>query len=169
MRRPSVCCAWKPDDEDGVALILHAFSQVVQDAAGFAHAAGGDDDARTGLRGDGFRLFLVRNIVKAVELEGRIAADQAGVGLLVVALGVHLEDVGQLHGERRIHVHRNRRHLLGGAQPLERIDHLLRAFEREGGNEDLAAAANGAIDGLGQRAVDFLDGRVSAVPVGAFA
>jgi hypothetical protein len=128
------------DDEDGVAPILHAFAQVVQDAARFAHAAGGDDDARAGLGGDGFRFFLVRDVVKALELEGRIAADQAGVGLFVVALGVHLEDVGQLHRQRRIHVHRYRRHLLGGAQPLERVDHLLRAFEGEGGNEDLAAA-----------------------------
>jgi hypothetical protein len=116
------------------------------------------------LGGDGLGFFLVRDVVKAVELEGRIAADQPRVGLFVVALGVHLEDVGQLHRERRIHVHRHGRHLLGGAQPLERVDHLLRAFEREGRNEDLAAAANRAIDGLGQGVVDFLDGRVKSSP-----
>ena len=122
----------KAHDEDGVAPILHALAQVVQDATSFAHSAGSDDDTGTRLGGDGFGLFLVRDIVKSVELEGRIPAHQSSVGLLVVALWVHLEDIGQFYGERRIHVHRDSRNLVLGAQALERVDNLLGAFEREG-------------------------------------
>ena len=46
-RRPSVSVGLEADDQDRVARVVDVVLEVVQDAAGLAHAAGRDDDARS--------------------------------------------------------------------------------------------------------------------------
>ena len=58
---------------------------------------------------------------------------------LVEAVRVESKDVGELHRERRVDVHRH-----VGKSPLivellEGVDHFLRPLERERGDDDLAA------------------------------
>jgi len=107
--------------------------------------------------------------VEPVELEGWVTAHELRIRLLVVALGVHLEDVGQLHGQRRIDVDGDARNPLGGPQALQGVDHLLRALEREGGDEDLAAATDRAVHRRRESLVDLFDGGVVAIAVRALA
>jgi hypothetical protein len=65
--------------------------------------------AGSGLGGDGLALLDVFDVAQAVEVEGRVAAPEERAGLGVEALGVHLEDLGDLHRERRVDVDRDRR------------------------------------------------------------
>ena len=106
--------------------------------------------------------------VEPVELERRVLAAQQRARLVVVALGVQAEDVGQLHGQRRVDVDGKRAGCgLLLAQALQLVDHLLRALERERRDDDLAAALVGPSDDRGQLVSQLLDRAVQPIAVGA--
>ena len=59
-----------PDDQHGVLLVAHAGFQVMEHAAGLAHAARADDDGRPIRRAHGLRVFFVRDVAQIFEVEG---------------------------------------------------------------------------------------------------
>src|SRR5207302_7982254 len=96
-----------------------------------------------------------------------LAARDERARLLVVALWVHLEDVRDLHRERRVHVNGDLRDETLHAKALDREDDLLRALERERRHDELAAAIVDALHERNERFVHRLERRVKAIAVRA--
>ena len=65
-------------DEYGIAGVLDVVAEVVEDAAGFAHAGGGDDDhgAAEVVEGLGFGGFA--DVAEAAEAEGVVVVIEVG-------------------------------------------------------------------------------------------
>ena len=146
--------------------------QVVANAAGIAHAGGGDDDlgALVGVQGLG--------------LLGRLGQGQAGEGEQVLSALYHFDgllvqitpqitgvDLGGLGGQRTVHHHLEVGDGLDHALVLDlaqEIEKLLSAAHGEGGDDDVAASGEHIVNEGGQCLGIALGGRVVTIPVGGF-
>ena len=124
-------------EEDGVVVVAEVMFEVVENASGFAHAGGGDDDAGAALGveglagGDGADVFEV----------GEIKGLDEGLRFGIPEVGELAEDIGDVAGEGRIDVDgRVAGDFLRLPNLMEFIDEGLGASEGEGGHDDPAAA-----------------------------
>ena len=111
---------------------------MMADAAGVAHAAGGDDDVEAGELGD--RLALLHRLGEA---QMRRAKQPLDVDIGLEAVGMLAEHFGGADGERRIEKDRRRRNVAALHQVDQIDDQFLRALDREGRNEQRAAGGVG--------------------------
>ena len=96
------------------------------------------------------RVVLVLDVAQRREGEdGAVVLDELA-RLFVVALGVALEDVGDVHRERAVDEDGQVGDAAGDVQLVQRVDDLLRAADGEGGDDDLALARDGVVDDLGE-------------------
>ena len=127
--------------------------EVVADAARVAHAGGRDDDLGHLVHVQGLGLFAGLGDVEAGELE-KGAALQSLNGLLVqIAVEIAGENFGGLACQGRVHIHREAGDRLHHALLLhltDEIQQFLGAAHRKGGDDHIAAPAQGVINDGGQ-------------------
>ena len=127
--------------------------EVVADASGVAHAGGRNDDLGRGVQVEGLGFLAGLGDVQTGEPE-EVAVPQLGNGLLVqIAPQVSGKDFGSGAGQRRVHIdleigdgfyHTFLLHL------PDEVEELLGASHRKGGDDHVAALAEGLVDDLGQ-------------------
>ena len=117
---------------------------MVADAAGFAHAGGGNDDTGAVVRVvESFRFGHRTDEVEAFEDEGIVLIEEEAVNGFVEALRVDAEDLCGVHGERAVDVDRHAAELAGVEELVEDVEELLGALDGESGDHHLAAALEG--------------------------
>ena len=135
----------KADQQHGGLVVPQPALEVMPDAAGVAHAAGGDDDVKAGqLRDrlafvDGLGEAQMRRVEQAVDVDGRIEA-----------CGVLPEHLGRANRQRGIEKDRRGRYFAALHQVDQIDDQFLRAFDGEGRNEQGALGRRGVADLGGQ-------------------
>ena len=141
--------------------------EVVLDAPSLAHAVGRDDDRRALVVVEALGVLHARGEVQAVEAEGiLVVPDEGLVRLLVVALGMDLEDRGRVDRHRAVHPDRDLGDALLVDEQVEVEHQLLRALDREGRDHDLAASRHRLVDDVGQLVHRVVGGLVQPVAVG---
>jgi len=155
-------------DQDGVAGIADVIAEMVEDAAGFGHAGGGDDEAGDADIVEGFGLFDIADVAEAAEAEGIVAGVEEGVGFDVVALGVGAEGFGDVDGERAVDKNGDFVDFAFLDELVDHQDDLLGAADGEGGCNDFAAAAGGVVDDGGEFLFGVEDRLMEAVAVRTF-
>ncbi len=78
------------------------------------------------------------------------------------------EDLGDVHGQRTVHEHVNRRQLAFFPQLVQSVSQFLGAPHGKGGDEQLTSPVVGLLDGLTQHLFGFAGRLVEAVAVGTF-
>ncbi len=134
----------------------------------FAHAGGGDDDGRLFGGGDGFRFFDGFGEGEPLGLDDRPGRAAQGLRFVVEIFGIHLEDAGDGVGHGAVDVDGDGGDFAAVAQMDEVVDDFLGAAEGEGGDEDLAAAGEGAHDAFAEFLAGVEGVVVEAVAVGGF-
>ena len=103
--------------------------EVVADASGFAHAAGGQDDLGRAVCVDHAGVIAGHADAQPRHVDGINALFQQSAGLSVKAVGVCIpEDAGSLGGQRAVNVHREVAVSLHKALFLDltdKVEHLL--------------------------------------------
>ena len=137
------------DQQDAVAGGLAMIRQMMGDPAVLRHSGCRDDDCGTVERVELLRFIHVAHVGHEVIVEElRVGPDQR-LGV-VEEFGVHPEDGGGFHGERRIDVDRDLRNLLRVGELVQRVDQFLGAPQRKRRNQDDALARGDTADDLAE-------------------
>src|SRR5262249_32261117 len=148
----------KANDRHGVARVFDAVFEVMHDAARFAHAAGGDDNARV------FPVVQLLTFLDGLHVAYATAAKQVRVvgeqfgRFLVEGLGVQPAALRGIRRQRAVHEDRNLGQPFVVHQSMQAKQYGLSSSQAERGDEDSAAAVQGAADDVGQDAVQLFDG-----------
>ena len=129
------------DQQDGRPRVPQPVLEMVPDASGIAHAAGGDDDVKAGQLGD--RLALVDRFG---EPQLRRVQQPADVDAGSRLDGVLAKNLGGADRERGIEKDRRGRNLAALHQVDQIDDQFLGALHREGRNQQRALAGCGVAD-----------------------
>ena len=121
------------DQQHGAVPPAQPALQMMTDAAGVAHAAGGDDDVKAVQPGD--RLALVDGLGEA-QLRG--IEQPLDIDAAIEIGGVAAEHFGRPDRQRRIEEHRRLRHLAALHQLDQIDDQLLGALDRKGRDQQRA-------------------------------
>jgi hypothetical protein len=145
-RRPRVCCAWKP-------TISTVFSRLDGGARWWSTRPPSHIPlaemitAGSACRRSGLGVLDVLDVAQPVELEGRVVAGEHRVRVSSSKHSGCILKISVIFAVRGESMNTGIR----GSAPLRRrclqgVDDLLRALEREGGDDHLAAAGEGALD-----------------------
>ena len=156
------------DEEDEVLGVFDAVLEMVEDAAVFAHAGGGDDDGWRFRGGNGFRFLDGLGEGEPVGLDDGTDLPAQGVGFVVEIVGILFKDAGDGLGHGAVDEDGDGRDFAAVAELDEVVDDFLGAAEGERGDEDLAAAAEGADDAVAQFLAGIEGVVVETVAVGGF-
>ena len=158
--------------QHGAFLAPQVVLQVVTDAAGIAHAAGGDDHLGLLVHIQGLGIVRGDRQAQVGAGDGVDALLEQLQGFLIGALvGVLLEHIGGFHGQGAVHVHREVVVALDEAVLLDVADEvqkLLGAAHRKAGDDHVTALIQRGLDDLRQVADIIRRGAVGAVAVGGF-
>ena len=139
----------KAHEQNGTFRPPQVVLEVVADASGFAHAAGGQDDLGRAVGVDHAGVLAGHADAQPRHVDGVDALFQQSAGLLVKAVGVCIpEDAGGLGGQRAVNVDRKIAVSLDKAFFLDltqKIQHFLRAAHRKAGHHHVAAPVKGTL------------------------
>ena len=158
------------DDQDRIERIFDVVAQVVQDAPGFRHTRGRDDHHRVFAVIQRLRFLDRAGVHQAVKTQRRamlVMADKF-LSLGIKALFVLFKNIGRIHGQRAVHIHRHGGDFMILDHLVQVVDQLLRAPNGKGRDDHLAAAVQGLRDHLAQLIIGHLRVAVRLVAVGAF-
>ena len=160
----------KAHEEDGAFRPPQVVLEVVADASGFAHAAGGQDDLGRAVGVDHAGVVAGHADAQPRHIDGVDALFQQSAGLGVKAVGVCIpEDAGGFGSQRAVDV--DRKVAVPLDQPFfldlpQKIQHLLCASHGKAGHYHVAAPVKGALQNFCQLCHIVRPGVVVAVAVG---
>ena len=127
---------------------------MVADAAGIAHAGGGDDDFRLGIGIDGLGLVRGDGGVQSRKYQRVLAPPHDGRHLIVHEVQITLQkDPGGFHRQRAVHIDGKTVVAPDEAPVLDlpdEVEHLLGAADGKGRDDHIAAPVHGGLDDLRQ-------------------
>lgn len=138
-------------EEDGGRGVGDVVLEVVEDAAGFAHARGGDDDEGACESVESFGILGLADHGEVIEAEGVAFLEEFLVDVGVEAFRVEAEDFGGIDGEGTVDVDRDVRNAVLGKEFVQDDEELLGAFDREGRDDDLAVFLEGIVEDAAER------------------
>jgi len=156
------------DDEDGVFVAADVVFEVMADATGFAHAAGGDDDAGVSAAVDFLAVLDIADVVAVVGAEDVSCLPLELARVRIEEFGMKAKDFGGVDGEGAVDEGGDL-----GDQPLllelvQEIDDHLCSADAEGGDDDLAATGDCVVHNFGELSLEVGAGGMEATAVGAF-
>ena len=134
--------------EDDVVRVADVVAQVVQDASCFRHAGGGDDHRSPLELVQVLRLVHITHQLQPFKAEG-VRAHECGLphaGLQLIHM--QAEDLRGLHRQRAVHKGGDQRKAALMAQLVQRVEQLLGALHRKGGDDQLPLLLQHAADDL---------------------
>lgn len=152
-------------EEDGVARVADLVFEVMEDAAAFAHAAGGDDDPWAGA------CIEVAAFIAGLDVGeiGKIEGLGEGAGFIIHEHGKVAEDFCEVVGERGVDEDgEGIGNFLLQTKLVQCVYERLCAAEGECGDHEDAVAGDGVVDDAGEGFGDLGHGLVGFAAVGAF-
>jgi len=156
------------DEEDGGGGVGDVVLEVVEDAAGFAHARGGDDDEGAFEAIEPFGIPGLADHGEAIEAEGVAFLEEFFVDVGVEAFRVEAEDFGGADGEGAVDVDGHVRNAVFAEEFVQHDEELLGAFDREGRDDDLPVFLEGLVEDAAEGLAGIGIWFVFAAAVGAF-
>ena len=157
------------DEHHAAAPVPQVVFEVMPHPPAGAHAGASHDDSAAVDAVDGHRFRSLPSVVQAGKAERVLALLDQREGTAVEAVGIVLEDFGGRDRHRRVEKDVQPRMDLALLQPLaQKIENLLGALQRKGGNDDIAAPRHRRIDGVVEFPHRGFQLLVQAIAIGGF-